>query len=230
MTTPSAPPDIRQQLGDRYAIERELGRGGTAFTSRAIFDSIGPSRSKFFRRTSRVTLRCANGFFARRAPLRHSLTPASCRFTPSKAAGGVSVSCLTRICCVVVATESPKPTRATLGNLAMAASELSPLGVSFILLVRSPFRMPPDERFFRIVWLGPLGRGFLRFSSRGVTRRSTGATGPSVARIQAATGRSPASDGAVAPRAPTGAVASDRMASLEARVAALEKWRDGSKP
>jgi serine/threonine-protein kinase len=28
MTTPSVLPDIRQQLGDRYAIERELGRGG----------------------------------------------------------------------------------------------------------------------------------------------------------------------------------------------------------
>jgi len=28
MTTPTATPDIRQQFGDRYAIERELGRGG----------------------------------------------------------------------------------------------------------------------------------------------------------------------------------------------------------
>src|SRR4051794_2305907 len=28
MTTPTTPSDIRQQLGDRYAIERELGRGG----------------------------------------------------------------------------------------------------------------------------------------------------------------------------------------------------------
>src|SRR4051812_9213599 len=28
MTAPTAVPDIRQQLGDRYAIERELGRGG----------------------------------------------------------------------------------------------------------------------------------------------------------------------------------------------------------
>src|SRR6476661_8885446 len=28
MTTPTTPSDIRQQLGDRYTIERELGRGG----------------------------------------------------------------------------------------------------------------------------------------------------------------------------------------------------------
>src|ERR1043165_754592 len=28
MTTPATPTDLRKQLGDRYAIERELGRGG----------------------------------------------------------------------------------------------------------------------------------------------------------------------------------------------------------
>lgn len=55
----------------------------------------------------------------------------------------------------VVVDDAPKhPSRATLGNLTMAASGLSLLGVSFLLFARSPFRMPVGERLFRLVWLG----------------------------------------------------------------------------
>ncbi|MES2125158.1 MAG: serine/threonine-protein kinase [Gemmatimonadota bacterium] len=40
------------------------------------------------------------------------------------------------------------------------------LGVSFVLLMRSPFRMSIGERLFRRLWLGPLGRAFLRMAIR----------------------------------------------------------------
>ena len=40
------------------------------------------------------------------------------------------------------------------------------LGVSFLLLARSPFRMPLGERLFRIVWLGPPGRASFDFRRR----------------------------------------------------------------
>ena len=85
----------------------------------------------------------------------------------------------------VVQTESREPAQRSLGRLAMAASGLSLLGASFLLLARSPFRMPPGERLFRVVWLGPPGRAFVRFSSRNVTPPSSGKTAPGLARTRA---------------------------------------------
>ena len=38
--------------------------------------------------------------------------------------------------------------------------------VSLVLLLRSPFRMAISERLFRALWLGPLGRTFLRLAVR----------------------------------------------------------------
>ncbi len=40
-------------------------------------------------------------------------------------------------------------------------------GVSAVLVLKSPFRMTPGERLFSRVWLGPVGRAFLRLSMRG---------------------------------------------------------------
>ncbi|HUQ81767.1 MAG TPA: serine/threonine-protein kinase [Gemmatimonadaceae bacterium] len=122
----------------------------------------------------------------------------------------------------VVVDETARSQQATLGNLAMAATGLSLLGVSFLLFARSPFRMPVGERLFRLIWLGPLGRGFLRFSARGVTKRAegttmAGVTSPSVA-------RAPTSNGAGRKRAIT-PIPGDRLAALESRVAELERWR-----
>jgi hypothetical protein len=31
-----------------------------------------------------------------------------------------------------------------------------------VLLIRSPFRMQLNERLFRRIWMGPVGRWFLR--------------------------------------------------------------------
>lgn len=47
-------------------------------------------------------------------------------------------------------------------NVTIAISGLCLFGVSMVLLIRSPFRMQINERLFRRIWLGPLGRAFLR--------------------------------------------------------------------
>ena len=114
---------------------------------------------------------------------------------------------------------------ATLPNLTMAATGLSLLGISLLLFVRSPFRMPIGERLFRLVWLGPIGGGFIRLSSRGVARRTVGTTvlGVTPAPSRSTSKSSGTSNGT--PRTPP--ATPDRVASLEARVAALERWRDG---
>jgi hypothetical protein len=127
----------------------------------------------------------------------------------------------------VVQGESRDPAQRSLGRLVMAASGLGLLGAGFLLLARSPFRMPPGERLFRIVWLGPPGRAFVRFSSRKVAPPSSGKTAPGLARASAnvniaSTGR------AAAPIVAATATPTDRMRSLEDRVTALERWRDGA--
>jgi len=127
----------------------------------------------------------------------------------------------------IVQTGSRQPTRATLGTVTMAASGLSLLGVSFLLLARSPFRMPPGERLFRLVWLGPPGRWFVRISSRGVAPRTPGTTAPGLPRVSADVGSTRRGAG---PAVAATATPTDRMRSLEARVTALERWRDGAKP
>ena len=92
-------------------------------------------------------------------------------------------------------------------------------GVSLGLLLRSPFRMPIGERLFRLVWLGPIGRAFIRAAGRRVARPSS-ASGVSRASAPSAAQRmtAPVAKPAVA-RAP------DRVEALEMRVAELERWR-----
>ena len=109
----------------------------------------------------------------------------------------------------------------------MAASGLSLLGVGFLLLARSPFRMPPGERLFRVLWLGAPGRAFVRFSSRNVAPPSSGKTALGLARTRAKLNIAEAGR-AVAPDVATKATPTDQMRSLEDRVAALERWRDGA--
>jgi hypothetical protein len=55
----------------------------------------------------------------------------------------------------------------------MVFSAFAMAGVGFILLVRSPFRAPIGERLFRLVWLGPFGRWFIRGGMK--QKDSTGA-------------------------------------------------------
>jgi serine/threonine-protein kinase len=89
------------------------------------------------------------------------------------------------------------------------------LGVSLALLLKSPFRMPIGERLFRLVWLGPIGRGFVRVAGRGKTRR------PAAVPVAAVAAKSNGAAPVRVPTTPTG----DRVAKLELRVAELEKWR-----
>ena len=122
----------------------------------------------------------------------------------------------------------PRPVKSTPGTLTMAASGLALLGVSLILFARSPFRMPVDERMFRLVWLGPIGRGFVRISARGVARRATGTTVPGTPSPTATKATPPRRPDVTPSRKPITPVPGERVAALEARVTALERWRESS--
>jgi serine/threonine-protein kinase len=99
------------------------------------------------------------------------------------------------------------------GGIALVFSGFALLGTSLVLLLKSPFRMSPPERLFRLVWLGPIGRGFVRASMRGVKTRR-GASMPVHAMP------------VIAPVAKPSVVApSDAVSALSTRVAELERWR-----
>jgi hypothetical protein len=100
-------------------------------------------------------------------------------------------------------------------GIALVFSGFALLGTSLVLLLKSPFRMPPGERIFRLLWLGPIGRGFVRLSMRGV--KTPGGVARSSAKPVAVVAP-------VAAPLPVRAVA-DPMAALDARVAELERWR-----
>jgi hypothetical protein len=97
-----------------------------------------------------------------------------------------------------------------LAGAAMGLSAIVLLGVAFMTVVRSPFRAPPQDRLFQAIWLGPIGRTLVRLSARGVSRT---AAKPVVSR--------PALTPITPP--PVAAPPTDRLAELEARLAALEK-------
>ena len=104
----------------------------------------------------------------------------------------------------------------------LVVSGMALLGMSLVLLLRSPFRMPLGERIFRAIWLGPVGRTFLRVAGLGLGRTGgrAGATAPGMTRATRVT----------RPAAPSSAAivdgAGDRIAALETRLAELERWRE----
>ena len=102
------------------------------------------------------------------------------------------------------------------------------LGVGFVLVIRSPFRMSPPERLFRLLWLGPIGRAFVRLS---MWRAGARPDRKDVTRSAAPAAWYSASPPTPAPsRAGTVAVQSrDPLAALEERVASLERWRRETK-
>ena len=93
--------------------------------------------------------------------------------------------------------------------------------VGFVFLIRSPFRMSLPERLFRLVWLGPAGRAFVRIAGAGVVRKGDEA---------AMTPRTTTTRGSAPPPVikVSSGVAAERVASLESRVAELERWRSGA--
>jgi hypothetical protein len=111
----------------------------------------------------------------------------------------------------------PRSFQTPLPGIALLFGAIILSGVSLVIMLRSPFRMPIGERLFRLVWLGPIGRGFLWFAGRGLTPQSP-SSGSSA--VMAAPGQSPSSG----VRSP-GVHAPDRIGSLEMRIAELERWR-----
>jgi eukaryotic-like serine/threonine-protein kinase len=97
------------------------------------------------------------------------------------------------------------------------------LGMSLVLLMRSPFRMPVGERLFRLVWLGPIGRGFVGLAGRGIARDSGvgSLSAPSNSRAAPVS----VSTTAAVVASPVPIPPADRITSLEARIAELERWR-----
>lgn len=106
------------------------------------------------------------------------------------------------------------------------------LGVGVVLLSKSPLRMPLGERVFRWIWLGPFGRWFVKFGGRKAAR-STGMAvgGAAMARRATPGSSSSARFPVVLSSGPTGEVLTgpveERVSSLEARVAALERSGGG---
>ena len=92
-------------------------------------------------------------------------------------------------------------------------------GTSIVLLLKSPFRMPPGERLFRRVWLGPIGRAFVRFAGRGVRGASPGAFHARVVVIPGGPREVTLNSAATVMRPP------DQERTLEVRVSELERWR-----
>ena len=107
------------------------------------------------------------------------------------------------------------------------------VGVGMVLLMRSPFRMPLGERLFRRIWIGPLGRAFLRLAARGTGASSrTGRTLPPAAPVTGAAGTTAARGSTITASAsqepitvPAVTAGADRLSALEQRVLELERWR-----
>ena len=115
-------------------------------------------------------------------------------------------------------TLAPGRYRMGIGGTTMVITSLILLGVSFVLLLRSPFRMPVGERLFRVIWLGRFGRWFLARAGRGLTPSATASTGTtgtsSVPRVATTT----TSRNGTAETNPS-------LRDLDQRVRALEQWR-----
>jgi hypothetical protein len=92
-------------------------------------------------------------------------------------------------------------------------------GISLMTVMRSPFRAPPSDKMFQRIWLGPLGRAFVRLSARGVKR-----SGASASASRPAMTPPPAPPPVSVPKSVS--ISADRLADLEARLAALEKKQD----
>ncbi len=108
-----------------------------------------------------------------------------------------------------------------LGSILIFAAAIL-LGVSVPMLLRSPFRMPLGERLFRLTWLSPFGRLFVRVSGRRAWNRMAmgGTSTVTGSRVRA---QPPPMGNRPSVQVPIGA--DDRVTTLETRVAELERWR-----
>jgi hypothetical protein len=93
-------------------------------------------------------------------------------------------------------------------------------GTSVVLVLKSPFRMPPGERLFRAVWLGPIGRAFVRFAGHGVRNASSRPMRVRVVAVPAIAGRAMQPQNAAPVDVPV-----EQTRTLAERVSDLERWR-----
>ncbi len=105
------------------------------------------------------------------------------------------------------------------GGAALLLAAIILLGVALGLLLRSPFRMSIGERLFRVVWLGPIGNGFVRLAGRGLAGDSATSGVSAVVTQPRQQSASNVARGEGGVRAP------DRVDALEMRIAELERWR-----
>jgi eukaryotic-like serine/threonine-protein kinase len=118
----------------------------------------------------------------------------------------------------------------SIGGTILISSGLMLLAVSLVLLLRSPFRMAPGERVFRVVWLGPFGRAFLRIGTRGVTPAGHSAGDTHVNETARSLDAPPSIAPMRVPQQPAPVATPSETASLqtlEDRLRALEAWREG---
>ncbi|MEP7002245.1 MAG: serine/threonine-protein kinase [bacterium] len=104
-----------------------------------------------------------------------------------------------------------------MSGIVLIFSATSLLGTSIVLLMKSPFRIPPGERIFRLVWMGPVGRAFVRFGARGVKVRSLSGVPQPRARVAPVPAPLPLKFG--------GDATADKLRAIELRVTELERWR-----
>jgi hypothetical protein len=117
---------------------------------------------------------------------------------------------------------SPTQWESPAAGILLIFSACALFGASLVLLIASPLRMPLGELLFRIVWLGPVGRSFIRLSAVGLPQTPASLrTAARTGEAKAASRRTPAvAIAATPPHAPV-----RPRGTLEERVAALERWR-----
>jgi len=111
--------------------------------------------------------------------------------------------------------------RVTTGGVVLVLTGIMLVGFSLPLLLRSPFRMALPERLFRVVWLGPFGRGVFALAGLGKVKPPGTTIAPAAAMTRPPSVTQPPTSPVTAP-----SVAVSDIGRLETRVAELERWRE----
>jgi len=109
----------------------------------------------------------------------------------------------------------------TTGGVVLVLTGMVLIGFSLPLLFRSPFKMALPERLFRVVWLGPFGRGMFALAGFGRVQPPGTTIAPASPVTRPAAVTLPPTNPITAPP-----VAMPEVGGLEKRVAELERWRE----
>jgi hypothetical protein len=117
--------------------------------------------------------------------------------------------------------------------MAFLFNGLACVSVAIVLWLRSPMRTPVGERVFRAFWLHGPGRLLIRWTMRRTDRErdagrgTTAVTSPAAVSASLAGNRASAAPVVTPP--PRALNADARLDALDARVRALESWRDATR-